>query len=565
MQKDETAPPPATTVWAEAPAPRRYAGPLVVGLLVSGVAGVTAGVLGFELGSEVTRLRHTPTHVDPGLHSFPRERLPASLRPPAPAPVALPPAPPAPATLPLQGQGPRVELAFVVDTTASMGGLLRAAREKVWSIVNQLADARPRPRIALGLVAFRDHGDAYVTRAVPFTEDLDAFYAGLQALTPVGGGDDPEAVQEALATALDELRWTAAEAPATARFLFLVGDAPPRPGTEPGCQALAAMARARGVSLHAVQCGADPGARAAFEAIAAAAAGRLLTTDARVEAVSTPFDPEIAAVQRRIEATVIPFGTRAEQAAVRSQQRSNGALGAEQYAARASYQCKTGTFYGRDLAWAVSEGGLRLEDVAADQLPAGLQGLGPEALAARVRGIQAERAAARAELSRLVQRRDAWVRARGGRSGLDRALLDCIEADCARAGLSFAVAAAPLRHLGEANVLDASGGEQRLAVTLAPTDDPRANELALILAWQLSRYAPDEPGPDGAPRAPSVLVRIAPDLGIPWRVEVGPDGVRVLASDGAALEAALVRLQAHAVPLGRGRVLFPAGTLLPGC
>src|SRR5881394_2481834 len=57
----------------------------------------------------------------------------------------------------------RVEVVFVLDTTGSMGGLIAAAKEKVWSIASTLAQARQAPEISMGLVAYRDRGDAYVT------------------------------------------------------------------------------------------------------------------------------------------------------------------------------------------------------------------------------------------------------------------------------------------------------------------------------------------------------------------------------------------------------------------
>src|SRR5262245_19358098 len=60
----------------------------------------------------------------------------------------------------------RVEVVFVLDTTGSMGGLIAAAKEKIWSIASTLAQAKQAPEIQMGLVAYRDRGDAYVTQVV---------------------------------------------------------------------------------------------------------------------------------------------------------------------------------------------------------------------------------------------------------------------------------------------------------------------------------------------------------------------------------------------------------------
>src|ERR1700683_2436184 len=51
---------------------------------------------------------------------------------------------------------PEVEVVFVLDTTGSMGGLIDAAKQKIWSISNQIASGTPTPQLKIGLVAFRD-------------------------------------------------------------------------------------------------------------------------------------------------------------------------------------------------------------------------------------------------------------------------------------------------------------------------------------------------------------------------------------------------------------------------
>src|SRR4051812_24944923 len=68
---------------------------------------------------------------------------------------------------------PQVEVVFCLDTTGSMSGLIDGAKQKIWSIVNQIASGRPNPEVKVGLVAYRDRGDAYVTQVYDLTTDLD--------------------------------------------------------------------------------------------------------------------------------------------------------------------------------------------------------------------------------------------------------------------------------------------------------------------------------------------------------------------------------------------------------
>ena len=64
---------------------------------------------------------------------------------------------------------PTVEVAFVLDTTGSMGGLLEGAKRKIWSIATSVVDTNPDADIRIGLVAYRDIGDEYVTKTFDLT------------------------------------------------------------------------------------------------------------------------------------------------------------------------------------------------------------------------------------------------------------------------------------------------------------------------------------------------------------------------------------------------------------
>src|SRR5262249_1120686 len=59
---------------------------------------------------------------------------------------------------------PVVEVVFVLDTTGSMGPLIEGAKRKIWSIATTIIDCAPDADIRMGLVAYRDIGDDYVTR-----------------------------------------------------------------------------------------------------------------------------------------------------------------------------------------------------------------------------------------------------------------------------------------------------------------------------------------------------------------------------------------------------------------
>src|SRR6516165_2556723 len=120
---------------------------------------------------------------------------------------------------------PDVEVVFCLDTTGSMGGLIDAAKKKIWSISNQIAAGKPTPDLKVGLVAYRDRGDAYVTKVIDLTDDLDAIHGHLMGFKAEGGGDFPESVNQALNEAVTKITWSKDKK--TLKIIFLVGDAPP--------------------------------------------------------------------------------------------------------------------------------------------------------------------------------------------------------------------------------------------------------------------------------------------------------------------------------------------------
>ena len=91
-----------------------------------------------------------------------------------------------------------------------MGGLIEGAKRKIWSIATAIVDSNPDADIRMGLVAYRDIGDDYVTRKIELTRDIQDLYANLLELKARGGGDWPESVNEALDVAVNKLQWTPA-------------------------------------------------------------------------------------------------------------------------------------------------------------------------------------------------------------------------------------------------------------------------------------------------------------------------------------------------------------------
>ena len=109
---------------------------------------------------------------------------------------------------PSNANAPKVDIVFALDTTSSMGGMIEGAKATIWEIAKKAQEGQPSPQVRIGLVAFRDQGDEYVTKVLDLTGDLDLVYAKLSELQANGGGDGPEHVIKGLNDAVNEVHWS---------------------------------------------------------------------------------------------------------------------------------------------------------------------------------------------------------------------------------------------------------------------------------------------------------------------------------------------------------------------
>jgi hypothetical protein len=211
---------------------------------------------------------------------------------------------------------PRVEVAFVLDTTGSMGGLIEGAKRRIWSIARRIGEGRPRPELRIALVGYRDQGDAYVTRVHDFSGDMDAVYANLSAFEAGGGGDWPEHVSQAMSDAVHRVSWSQGEA---LRIIFLVGDAPPQVRYQDGFdyRRHAREARARGIVVETIQCGPAADTANYWREIAQLGMGHYAQIDGQggMPVRITPVDAELAKLNAELARTVVVGGSVSEQAA----------------------------------------------------------------------------------------------------------------------------------------------------------------------------------------------------------------------------------------------------------
>ncbi len=118
-----------------------------------------------------------------------------------------------------------VDIMFVVDATGSMGDEIEYLKNELYDVLNRMESQLNYDALRYAAVFYRDRnsGDAYITRPHDFTTDKNEIVQFVNQQNADGGGDTPEAVDEALDAAMQQ-HWSP---DAKARIMFLILDAPP--------------------------------------------------------------------------------------------------------------------------------------------------------------------------------------------------------------------------------------------------------------------------------------------------------------------------------------------------
>lgn len=338
-----------------------------------------------------------------------------------------------------QAKQPRIEVVFALDTTGSMGGLLDGAKQKVWSIANKLASGDPRPDIRVGLVAYRDVGDAYVTRRTPLTGDLDEIYGALFQYRAEGGGDGPEHVNAALSSAIHQTAWSQDDD--VLRLVFLVGDAPPHNDYDDGLntQTLTKEARDRNIVVNTIRCGTDEQTESVWKMIAAATGGEFASVEQSggVKVTNTPFDDELMRLNAELADTVVGFGTAAEQQAAIEKTTRRKRMAAPAAAAAASFAAKTKTMNREDLVSAIEGGAVRLDEIQPEALPDNLRSLSKDEQRREIERISDRRSAINKQILEVSKQRDGYLKKNSDESGFDGEVLDMVREQSSKIGVVY--------------------------------------------------------------------------------------------------------------------------------
>ncbi len=339
---------------------------------------------------------------------------------------------------------PQIEVVFALDTTGSMSGMIEGAKRKIWSLANEISSGQPRPIVRFGLVAYRDRGDAYVTKVTSLSTDMDAMYNELMTFKADGGGDGPEHVNQALSDSLEKMEWK--QGPKVLRLVFLVGDAPPHDDYNDGLnsEALAKRAQEKGIIINTIRTGNNVQTGDAWQKIASLGGGQFhsIAQSGGMVAVATPYDDKLAELNRTLADSSIGYGSAGSRGNMRAKKMNRRAMKAEVAASAASYSSRKSPSAGLgagDLLEELESGRVSIDDLDGESMGAEMKGMSKADQKSFIAKKKKSRAQAHKELKKIAKQRAEWMKknVKKDKSSMDTRMMGSVKEQAADMGVAW--------------------------------------------------------------------------------------------------------------------------------
>lgn len=313
-----------------------------------------------------------------------------------------------------------VEIVFCLDATGSMSGLIGTAKEKIWNIVSELAQNNEIESLKLGMVFYRDKGDAFITRKIHLTTDLDEVYDQLLEIEAAGGGDTPESVNQALYESITEIQWSKDKN--AYRTIFVVGDCPPHMDYQDDVKYTKSckLAASKRITINTIKLGNScKEAIYHFKKMAECTNGEFLQLDQHAQdiVITTPYDDEIYEISKAIDESRIYYGNEQEQT-FNYNKKAKSLIVYEKSSktsntARAKYKLsKAGkkSLGTKELVNDYIDDKIKLEEIEKDELPKELQGKSKKEIKVKLENLIKERKKNENKLKKLSEKRKGYIK-----------------------------------------------------------------------------------------------------------------------------------------------------------
>lgn len=324
-----------------------------------------------------------------------------------------------------------VDLVICLDTSGSMTALIDSARMKLWAVVNELAQAKPVPRLRVGLLTYGSPNvstpqQGWIVRQIDLTSDLDAVHERMMALTTTGGD---EFVGWVLHDALANMSWS--DDAQALKLVFVAGNESADQAVQVhDFRHVAEQAAAQDIIINAIFAGnAQQGINQKWQEVAEYGRGTYSAIDMQAGTVqiATPQDELLRQLNEQLNATYLAYGKngKTRQANQKEQDDNAAKLGPESGAGRVA--AKASLLYENeawDLVDADKNEAFDIKSVALQDLPVEMQAMSDEQRKDHVQEMSARRSELQEQIQKVSGKRDAFLGAQRAQNNPEKTSLD---------------------------------------------------------------------------------------------------------------------------------------------
>jgi hypothetical protein len=310
-----------------------------------------------------------------------------------------------------------IMIALLLDTSNSMDGLIDQAKSQLWKIVNEVAVAKTadgkRPNIKIALYEYGNDGlssnEGFIRRVSALSEDLDVISEKLFSLRTNGGN---EFCGQVIKTSLDQLAWSASKD--DLKMIFIAGNEDFKQGSvsyEQACDA----AKKKGVVVNTIYCGyVNDGINLGWNRGAELTSGAFMSIDQnnKTAYVPTPYDDQMAALNDKLNATYVYYGTSGEERKEQQIVQDNNAASygsaniAERSFCKSSHAYKNSNW---DLVDAAKDNEKIIAETKSEDLPKEMRSMSIEQRKEYIRQKSDERTKIQSEIQSLNKKRQDYI------------------------------------------------------------------------------------------------------------------------------------------------------------
>lgn len=327
-----------------------------------------------------------------------------------------------------------IKVALILDTSNSMDGLIDQAKSQLWSVVNELSNAKKdgiTPNLEIALYEYGNDKlpmrEGYIRLVTPFTNDLDLISEKLFALRTDGGS---EYCGKVIGASLKALDWE--DYPNDLKMIFIAGNEGFNQGNV-NYREVCKSANKKDITINTIFCGNfKEGKNTHWKNGADIGGGEYMNIDQDINYVikKSPYDDKILILNDELNKTYLNYGIKGASLQSRQLEQDKNAFFMSESVAVERVATKSKSNYKNtqwDLVDASDKSDFNINDIDNNNLPKEMKNMSAEEKVQYIELKKQERNTINKEIVELTQKRNKYLTEESDESAgnmLDKAIIN---------------------------------------------------------------------------------------------------------------------------------------------